>query len=206
MFSKVSKSPSKTDGGSAKGRSTFISHGVAPSIISANLKITGDLVSDGDIQIDGVVEGDVRSGSVTVGEHATVKGSIEADKVHVAGIVNGQINGRVVEFMRSARVTGDVLHESLAIEAGAFIQGMCRHVPGKATQPQTGTATMSEDQAKEPPRDAAVSPLSTPASAVALDIGSSAPATVAGNGTGPAGGLAAAAAARGQEMVRKVFR
>jgi cytoskeletal protein CcmA (bactofilin family) len=133
MFSKNSSSKSQSNSGSNAVKPVATppkvsAAGVVPSIVSANLRVTGDLESEGDIQIDGMVEGDVRSTTVTVGEHAVVSGSIEADTVHVAGTVKGQINGKMVELARSAKVTGDIVHESLSIEAGAFVQGLCRHV------------------------------------------------------------------------------
>lgn len=142
MFSKNSKTQSNKGSSIANGGKTMPSApkvptaGVAPSIVSANLRVTGDLESEGDIQIDGMVEGDVRSMSVTVGEHAVVSGSLEADIVHVSGTVKGQINGKLVELSRSAKVTGDIVHESLAIEAGAFVQGLCRHVDGVTRDPK----------------------------------------------------------------------
>ncbi|MDH3241381.1 MAG: polymer-forming cytoskeletal protein [Alphaproteobacteria bacterium] len=100
-----------------------------PSIISANLRIVGDLVSEGDVQVDGVVEGDVRARSLTLSEGAVVKGQIDADEVRIRGTVEGQISAAHVELGRTARVSGDVLHDVLAIEAGAFIDGHCRHKP-----------------------------------------------------------------------------
>ncbi len=133
MFSKGSSSKSSVENRvepvkSLKPAKSPPASDVAPSIISANLRVTGDLDSDGDIQIDGCIEGDVRSYSVTVGEHAVVSGGITADVVNVSGTIKGQIHGKVVQLMSTAKVTGDIVHESLAIEAGAFIQGLCRHV------------------------------------------------------------------------------
>jgi cytoskeletal protein CcmA (bactofilin family) len=104
-----------------------------PSIISADLKVTGDLVSDGDIQVDGVIEGDIQSRTVTVGEAAHVKGSISADTVRVCGSVSGQVKGTNVTLAKTAKVTGDILHQTLAIEPGAFLEGHCKrieHAPG----------------------------------------------------------------------------
>jgi len=135
MFSKGSSSKDSADKRSFESRvepvksvKSGAASSVAPSIISANLRVIGDLNSDGDIQVDGFVEGDVHSHSITVGEHAVVSGAINADVIKVAGTVKGQIHGKVVELANSAKVTGDIVHESLAIEAGAFIQGLCRHV------------------------------------------------------------------------------
>lgn len=99
-----------------------------PSIISADLKVTGDLVSDGDIQVDGSIEGDIQSRTVTVGEAAHVKGSISADTVRICGAVSGQVKGASVTLAKTAKVTGDILHQTLAIEPGAFLEGHCKRI------------------------------------------------------------------------------
>jgi cytoskeletal protein CcmA (bactofilin family) len=109
----VSQSPVSASGGTNQ----------APSIISADLKITGDVESAGDIQIDGQIDGDVKSRTLTLGEHARVKGSIYADKATIAGTISGQIKAKMVNIAKTARVNGDVVHETLAIEAGAYLEG-----------------------------------------------------------------------------------
>ena len=100
----------------------------APSIVSSNLKIVGDMESDGDIQIDGHVDGDIRTDKLTIGEQAVVNGCVRAEEVMVSGTVNGAIEAGIVKLYSTAKVTGDVSHETLAIEAGAFIQGLCKRV------------------------------------------------------------------------------
>jgi cytoskeletal protein CcmA (bactofilin family) len=102
-----------------------------PSIISANLRIVGDLVSEGDVQVDGVVEGDVHARSLTVSQGAAIRGQIIAESVCIRGNVNGQITADQVELGRTAKVNGDIVHAMLAIESGAFIEGHCRHKPEK---------------------------------------------------------------------------
>ena len=94
-----------------------------PSIISADMNVSGDLSGDGVMQIDGTVNGDVRCAEVTIGRGATVSGHVECDTVHVHGTVTGEIRARSVSLSASARVTGDILHEELSIEAGAYMEG-----------------------------------------------------------------------------------
>ena len=101
----------------------------APSIISADLRIIGNLESEGDIQIDGTVEGDIRSQKLTISETAVVRGAIEVDEVAIAGQLTGQIKARTVMLLRTAKVIADVIQEKLEIEAGAFFEGNCRHLP-----------------------------------------------------------------------------
>ena len=99
-----------------------------PSIISPDLKIVGDLKSHGDIQIDGTIEGDINSRLLTVGEQATVEGCIVADTVRISGTVLGQVKAKTVHLDKKARVTGDITHEILTMEAGAFFEGQVRRI------------------------------------------------------------------------------
>ena len=127
MFSKSQKPESKISQSAEKTPNKP----KVPSIISADLHIVGNLKADSDIQIDGIVDGDVESKLLTVGETATVNGCIEGEVIRVAGTVSGEITGRIVELTKSARITGDINHHSLAIEAGAFVQGFCRRIDPK---------------------------------------------------------------------------
>jgi len=108
----------------------------AVSVISKALKITGQLESTEDIQIDGNVDGDVRAVSVIVGNGAKVKGTVYGETVEVAGTVEGKIEAKKVVLTSTAHMAGDVVHQDLTIASGAFIDGNCRPDFGKtATKP-----------------------------------------------------------------------
>ena len=125
MFSKASKPVQPTSGGDG-ARSALKSS--VPSIISADLRITGDLVCSGDVQVDGWVEGDIQSRNIVIGEGATVHGALQAESVRICGVVNGQIKADSVVLEKTAKVTGDVLHKSLTIAEGAQLEGMCKRL------------------------------------------------------------------------------
>jgi len=99
-----------------------------PSIISAQLGVTGNLLSDGDIQIDGKIEGDVKTSRLTIGESGSVTGSVTADTVLISGAVIGQVRAKTVTLARTARVQGDIWHDNIAIEAGAQFEGTCKRL------------------------------------------------------------------------------
>ncbi len=93
------------------------------SILSTDLTIKGNLKTTGDIQIEGTVEGDIRAHLLTVGEGATVKGEVMADDVVVNGRVVGRVRGLKVRLTSTARVEGDIIHKTIAIESGAHFEG-----------------------------------------------------------------------------------
>jgi cytoskeletal protein CcmA (bactofilin family) len=99
----------------------------APSILSADAVITGTITCAGDMQIDGRVEGDVRSVSLVIGEKAEIRGEVFAEDVIVRGRVIGRIRARKVQLCATSHVEGDILHEAFAVESGAFFEGNCRH-------------------------------------------------------------------------------
>jgi cytoskeletal protein CcmA (bactofilin family) len=91
------------------------------------LQVNGTLISSGDIQIDGRVEGDVHSAGLVIGDKAFIHGEIMADDVVVRGKVEGSIRARKVLLASTCHVEGNILHEAFAVEAGAFFEGNCRH-------------------------------------------------------------------------------
>jgi len=95
----------------------------SPSLLSNDLMIKGNVVSSGDIQIEGTIEGDVRAHLLTVGESATIRGEVVADDVVVNGRVIGRVRGLKVRLTASAKVEGDIVHKTIAIESGAHFEG-----------------------------------------------------------------------------------
>jgi cytoskeletal protein CcmA (bactofilin family) len=94
-----------------------------PSIIAADMRIVGQVTAQGDVQLDGTVEGDVRAEHLTVGASGVITGEITAESAQVSGTVTGRIRAKTVTLTRTARVKGDIAHESLSIEAGARFEG-----------------------------------------------------------------------------------
>ncbi len=99
-----------------------------PSIISADLSIEGNLNSAGEIQVDGVVNGDIRCKALIVGVKGSVVGEVVAQTVRMHGAVKGMIRAKSVFLASTARMSGDVEHESLAIEPGAYMEGHCKRI------------------------------------------------------------------------------
>jgi cytoskeletal protein CcmA (bactofilin family) len=93
------------------------------SLVSPDITIEGGITGDGELQIDGVVRGDVRVGRLTIGETGHVEGSIYAEAVEVRGRVVGAITAKQVRLYGTAYIDGDITHEQLAMETGAFFQG-----------------------------------------------------------------------------------
>jgi cytoskeletal protein CcmA (bactofilin family) len=102
------------------------------SVISKALKITGQLESTEDIQIDGEIEGDVRGVGVKIGQNAKVKGTVYGDEVELAGTIEGRIESKKVILTGTARMTGDILHQDIKIESGAYISGSLKPEFGKS--------------------------------------------------------------------------
>jgi cytoskeletal protein CcmA (bactofilin family) len=98
-----------------------------PSILSADVVVRGTLISAGDVQVDGKIEGDIRAAGLVVGEKAVIAGDVYAEEATVRGRVEGSISARKVQLAATCHVVGNVLHESLSVESGAFFEGNCRH-------------------------------------------------------------------------------
>jgi cytoskeletal protein CcmA (bactofilin family) len=133
MFSKPSKpanTSTRPDSPEAPARKAL-----ACSLIAENVSLAGDLASDGDVQLDGAVQGDLRVGHLTIGETGQVEGAITADAVEIRGRVMGTVTAKAVRLYATARVDGDITHGQLAIDAGAqFVGRSVKLVPALPEQ------------------------------------------------------------------------
>ncbi|WP_417475868.1 bactofilin family protein [Maricaulis sp.] len=113
----------------------------APSILSGDLVLTGSIVSEGEVQLDGSVDGDIRAGSLIIGEDAVVNGEVYAETVVIRGKVSGSVRARQVQLAATARIEGDIVHAALSVESGAFFDGHCRHSTDPLAEKSGPTAT-----------------------------------------------------------------
>jgi len=94
-----------------------------PSVLAEGIAITGDIYGDGELLIEGSLDGSVRCNALTVGETGSVRGRIVADIVLIRGTIEGEVEARQVTLAKTARVIGDVCHVILAVDAGAVVEG-----------------------------------------------------------------------------------
>lgn len=99
----------------------------AINLIGAGTEITGDVNSNGDIRIDGALNGNLKTaGKVVVGETGKVKGEIDCKNSEVLGEVNGKIKvGELLSLKATAKIFGDIITKKLAIEPGSRFTGNC---------------------------------------------------------------------------------
>ena len=119
-----------------------------PTIIGADFRVKGDISCEGDIQLEGTVDGNIKSVRLTVGETGIVNGDVNAEGVRVQGKVVGTIKAQTVELAGTGHVTGDILHERLSVENGAFLNGHCRRMSDEEIQRDHPPATAKDDDKK----------------------------------------------------------
>ncbi|MFV9504497.1 MAG: bactofilin family protein [Oscillochloridaceae bacterium umkhey_bin13] len=100
-------------------------NGKPETVIGVNTRFQGSLTSEGNIRIDGSVEGDIEVlGNLIVGETGRVIATIKAQNVHVSGAVKGEITAlEQLEISPTGKVWGDITTAALHIEPGGLFRG-----------------------------------------------------------------------------------
>ncbi len=108
-----------------KGKIEGVKTGGAETIVGTSVKLKGNLKSDGDIIIDGIVTGELKTkGSVIIGPNANIIANIKAKDITVSGSVQGNIEATDrLDIMETGRVIGDISANILSISAGALFTG-----------------------------------------------------------------------------------
>lgn len=142
MFLKTNKADTATVMG---GSAAPAKKGGVPSVISSDLHMLGNLVSEGLVDVDGSIDGNVKAEQVTIRSNGKIKGDITAQAVHVYGEVHGLIRAHTVHLYSSCHVEGVIIHQSLSVEDGAFVDGKFKRTHDKALYEQEDSGSGDTD-------------------------------------------------------------
>ena len=97
------------------------------NLIGAGTQINGEVISNGDIRIDGTVVGSVNSkGKLVIGATGSVEGEIKCQNADISGRIKGNISvSEILSLKASANINGDIAASKLSIEPGANFMGSC---------------------------------------------------------------------------------
>ncbi len=122
------------------------------SLIGSGLHVSGTINTEGNLHVDGVVDGQIRANVLTVGTDASVQADIVASDIVVSGTVVGSIRSDKVRLSNTANVRGEIYHRLFAIESGAQFEGTVHHskdplVIGNDQDPEWESETSEEQDA-----------------------------------------------------------
>ena len=98
------------------------------NIVGLGTEIVGNLMTSGDIRVDGKIKGEVISkAKAVIGQTGEVLGDIHANTAEISGSVKGDINTKELLYLKAtANITGNVYCNKLVIENGANLTGFCK--------------------------------------------------------------------------------
>ncbi|OGM89173.1 hypothetical protein A3J77_00635 [Candidatus Wolfebacteria bacterium RBG_13_41_7] len=103
----------------------------AETIIGPSVKVKGNFQGEGNIIIEGTVEGNVKtSQNLLVGNKAKITANVEAGEAKIGGEIMGNIKVKgYLELAATAKILGDIEAAQVSIERGAIFNGKCS-MPG----------------------------------------------------------------------------
>lgn len=108
-------------------KTTHKSRAMERNIIAKNTSINGDVISEGDFRIDGILEGSLKTnGKIIIGVGGFVKGKVEAKNADIEGKFSGELSlQETLTIKSSANISGDVIIGKLSVEPGATFNASC---------------------------------------------------------------------------------
>ena len=99
----------------------------AINMIGAGTTILGDVISKGDIRVDGILKGSVNTeGRVVLGREGVIEGDVMCKDADISGTVKAKITvSQLLTLRTSAKLNGDITTNKLSIEPGAAFTGSC---------------------------------------------------------------------------------
>jgi cytoskeletal protein CcmA (bactofilin family) len=101
------------------------------SLIGAGTTMKGDITSNGDLRIDGALEGNIHcSAKVVIGAGGVVHGDINGQQADIMGKVTGTIKVKdLLQLKGGSLLNGNIQAGKLQIEPAANFNGECHMIP-----------------------------------------------------------------------------
>lgn len=98
------------------------------SIVAEGMTLVGDIMSEGDLRVEGTILGNlVCKSKLVVGKKGNVEGNVDAANATIEGRVQGTVVVRnLLQLQETGRVQGDILTEKMVVQSGAVFTGNCR--------------------------------------------------------------------------------
>ena len=130
------------------------------SYIGPDAVVSGNFSTIGQLHVDGRIEGNVSCGALRQGSSGIIAGNVRAEVAHLAGTVDGQVDGATIELEGTARVTGDVSYDIITMAAGAAVEGrLARRQALRSAVPEEPTVLIATPTGEEEPQPVATSDL-----------------------------------------------
>ena len=103
------------------------------SLIGENIKIIGKIEGNGNLRIDGMVDGDIDyNGNIVIGETGKVNGDISAGEISLAGTIEGNISSSSkMVILPTGKLIGNIQVPSFIIHENAIFEGNCKMINDK---------------------------------------------------------------------------
>jgi cytoskeletal protein CcmA (bactofilin family) len=115
------------------------------SLIGDDMVIEGNINGQGEIHLNGIVRGDITVERLSIGETGLVEGTVTADTVDVRGKLVGSLCAKQVKLYGTAHVDGDITHEQLSMDPGAYFQGRSLKFQRQISVSVSGSVPSSQD-------------------------------------------------------------
>lgn len=117
------------------------------NVIVEGSKVIGDMITESNLRIDGVVEGNVTAASkVVIGQSGKIKGNLTCGSADIEGNVDGVLKVEGLLSLRSnAVINGEITTSKLQVEEGANFSGNCMMSNGSAPKPKAAVFEKEEN-------------------------------------------------------------
>jgi cytoskeletal protein CcmA (bactofilin family) len=114
------------------------------SVIGGGIVVNGNIEASVDLHLEGTVIGDVSCATLILGEKASIRGSVHAERIKASGVIEGSVETRDLAVEPTARLVGDITYSRIRIANGGVIDGKMVHKPGEEINGEGGKLRLVE--------------------------------------------------------------